>query len=351
MQQIIKSIYDMPAFLGARMDSYNQTKRWAKTIVMKGQPGVGKTAMIDSLPSVSKHYDEVITIRPSQHEATDFALPVYDRDNKTVDMVANAILPSKPRQILFIDEFGQANRGMQKVLMQLGNSNERGIGSHYRLPEDTFVVLATNGIEHGSGVEKTLNAMSDRLSEVEVNADLDRWCVWAIQHNIPTQIVAYLRFNSPAFCQFDRSAKVNPNPRNWDYAGTELGLGYDDKDQFLALSGCVGEEQAVNLTAFLSLWGKLPNVDEIARDPNGAQIPEDDGSMGALYAIAGAIANVADKNNFSQFIQYLKRLDKEFEVFSVQTMTDKQKANGQYEDFVKSTAYVNWCVENQDVIL
>ena len=344
MQTIIKSISDIPAFLANRTPAM-------KVVMMEGEPGVGKTSVMKSFVESSPNYEHLVTLRPSQMEATDFALPVYDRDEKSVKMMANAVLPTAEKTVLFIDEFGQGGRAVQKPLMQLMNSMERGIGSHYRLPDDCLVVAASNGLEHGSGVEKQLVAMSDRLLKVKVAADLDKWCVWAIQNGVPTEIIAYLRFNRSGFCQFDRSKPVNPNPRNWHYAGMELLAGYDEKDRMLSFIGCVGEEQAVNLTAFLGLWGKLPNLDEILRDPKGAPLPEDDGSMGALYAIAGAIANVANRDNFGNVIQYLNRIDKEFEVFSVQTMIDKQRGAGTYEDFVKSSAYINWCVENQDVIL
>jgi hypothetical protein len=185
--------------------------------------------------------------------------------------------------------------------------------------------------------------LANRFLHVEFEVDLEEWVTWALEQNIQTEIIAFLRFRPELIHQFDpqKNEKAFPTPRSWEFVSKMLP--YLAKDiEYEMLRGTVGEGAATELVGFLKVWRNLPNPDIILMNPDQAQVPDDPAT---LYAICGALARKASPQTIQRIIKYANRLPSEFSVLLVR---DSVK---QSPTVVNSRAFIEWASAHSDVLL
>src|SRR5262249_24960878 len=105
--------------------------------------------------------------------------------------LATALNATKPL-VWFLDDFGQGTNAVQASYMQLVLAKR--IGQHVLPPHVTFVI-ATNRRGDKAGVQGVLEPVKTRCATIiAVEPDLDDWCAWAYQHDVPGEVIAFLRF-------------------------------------------------------------------------------------------------------------------------------------------------------------
>jgi hypothetical protein len=250
----------------------------------------------------------------------------------------NKLIQATKPTIAFADDLGQAPNSVQAAFMQLLQG--RRVNGH-KISDHVLFCGATNDTKHMAGVAGMLEPLKSRWDTiVELEASVDDWCVWALDNDIPAELVAFIRFRPALLCDFKptRELKNSPCPRTVTAVGNWLKIGVKDYD---VIAGAAGEGFATELVAFLTMYAQLPNLDTIIMNPDSAPVPQ---GAAAQYAVITGLARKSSPGNAERVFRYIKRLPKEFEVCCVRDIWRILPAVQQ------TRAFVDWAARNGDVL-
>jgi hypothetical protein len=277
-----------------------------RPVLISGAPGIGKSDIV-AQATIDAGADLILS-HPAVADPTDAkGLPWVVDGHATFlpfGEMRQAIDATKPT-VWFLDDLGQATPAVQTSYMQLLLA--RRVNGHV-LPDCVTFVAATNRRTDRAGVSGVLEPVKSRfVSIVELQTDIDEWCRWAIDHDLPPELIAYLRFQPDNLCKFTASADLtnSPVPRTWAHVADILGMGLPIGIQHAAIVGAIGDGAATEFSAFLRLYAELPSVDQILIDPMSVKIPD---RPATLYALSGAVAHKTTTQNFGRVAQFAQRL-------------------------------------------
>lgn len=311
-------------------------------ILITGAPGIGKSDIVANAAAESGA--DLILSHPVVSDPTDAkGLPWIAADKKSATFLPfgemQRAINAKTPTVWFLDDLGQASPAVQASFMQLILA--RRVNGH-ALPDCVTFVAATNRRTDRAGVQGILEPVKSRFASiVELEANLDDWCNWAIGKQLPIEIIAFLRFRPDLLQAFNPSADLvnSPSPRTWHNAAKLLTLKLESSLEFAALKGAVGEGAAAEFTAFLQIYRELPSLDAILLDPGNAAIPQKPAS---LFAVATGLASKANESNFSRIATYAERLTQakhgEFAVLMLRDCLRRAPKLMQTSDFTKLAA-------------
>jgi hypothetical protein len=303
-----------------------------------GPPGIGKSQIVAQV-------------------AADLNLPLIDVravlldpvDLRGVPSVENGVtrwnppifLPTEGEGVLFLDELSQAPDSVQSSLLQLVLDRKLG---EYRMPPGWRILAAGNRVTDGTFSRKISKALGSRFAtHLELAVDLDEWCAWANDNNVPAEIISFLRLRPDLLHHFDPAAQGNsfPCPRVWANVGLFMGkLPHEAELPFFA--GALGFGPAAEFTSFLRIYRDLPDIEAIMLDPDTADVP---GEPSVLYALCGAMSRKVHSGNVSQAFRYMKRLPSEFQVVWLRDAL-------QADPLLATTSeFTGWTRENADLLL
>lgn len=315
-------------------------------VLITGRPGIGKSDIVAQ--AAEEAGADLILSHPAVADPTDAkGLPWVRESAVGKDTgkeatflpfgdLARAVRAKKPT-VWFLDDLGQATAAVQASYMQLLLA--RRVSEHV-LPDCVTFIAATNRRTDRAGVSGILEPVKSRFASiVELEPHIDDWSQWAIDAgDVPTELIAFLRFRPDLLCAFTPSADlVNcPLPRTWRAAGRLLALDLPEAVQHQAVVGAVGEGAAVEFAAFVKLFKELPNIDGILLDPDKGMIPE---KPATLYAVVTALGMKSTAKNFPRIARYADRLVKarhgEFAALLLRDCTRRDPAVMQTSAFVK----------------
>lgn len=175
-------------------------------VLIKGAPGVGKSAIVEQ--AAAEVGADMILSHPAVSDPTDAkGLPWVGKDGESATFLpfgelAQAIKADRPT-VWFLDDLGQAPPAVQASYMQLLLA--RRVNGH-KLPDCVTFVAATNRRTDRAGVSGILEPVKSRFAAiVELEADLDEWCKWAIAQELPPELIAFLRFQPHSLSSFSRA--------------------------------------------------------------------------------------------------------------------------------------------------
>src|SRR5882672_2269079 len=326
------TIQEMIVFLGAAIAA-------RLPVLITGAPGIGKSDLVDQ--SARAAGADMILSHPAVSDPTDAkGLPWVVNGAATFLPFGelHRAIHATQRTVWFLDDLGQATPAVQASFMQLLLA--RRVNGH-ALSEHVTFIAATNRRTDRAGVSGILEPVKSRFAAiVELVPDVDSWCSWALDNDVPPELIAFLRFKPDLLCAFTASNDLvnSPVPRTWSHAAKILNLGLPAGVQHAALAGAVGDAAANELLAFLRLYAQLPSIDQILLTPTTAPIPT---APASLYAVASALAYRANKGNFDRIAQYCQRLMSahgEFAALCVRDCVRRQP------DVTQTTAYVRLAV-------
>ena len=100
---------------------------------------------------------------------------------------------------------------------------------------------------------------------------------------------------------------LSSNTANRLLKGSDL----KDPDLLPLLAGTLSEGVARELILFCKIHESLTKIPDIVANPMGARVPDE---ISVVWAMTGAIAYNANKDNLAALVQYVKRLAVEFQV-------------------------------------
>jgi len=332
-----------PGQLKAVLHSCYKSKNKKVVPFIQGPPGVGKSSGVDEFAREIEAHNE--DCRLSYYGPQDFGYPYLEEQTngtKRMRFSEPAFWPKAGRKtVIKFEEVNTASQSVFKCCQQL--TLDRKINDHV-LPEDTFIVLLGNRPEDRCGVEKIGAALMDRVTIIKVRVDLNEWIHWAQKNDIDPLIIAYIKFAPQNLSTFD-GAKWDgvsnfATPRSWEKASEIIKHATDRHVRHALLEGTLGQGITVEFNAFLDVYEKLPNFDEVLKNPTTALVPQDPSTV---YATCAGLSKKVKPSTVGAFLTYTERMGREFAIFALKTALNFNK------QLAATPAFVTWAAANPEV--
>lgn len=285
--------------------------------------------------------------KDAKGEATSYFTrsPLYPSDD---------YLAKHPRGIFVLDERNAADLLTQKATAPIILSKLFG---HRRLPEGWMVVSCSNRVSDRAGVIRPPMHLTNRECTLQLDVDALSWAVWAEREEIHPMAVAFAK-KMPAAC-FSETVPAGDGPfptaRSFTAAARFLAIkaGKDKNGRVnLALpsdpltqtvvAGHVGDGSAAQMFAFFKLHDKLPDIEDVIKDPLKAKCPE---QLDAAYAAVQLCIHYAKPENVNQLWQYIERLPRELQVSAASSLI--KRSGGA---LINSKALGAWVGKNRALV-
>ncbi|MFM1990254.1 MAG: hypothetical protein RJA99_3211 [Pseudomonadota bacterium] len=307
-----------------------------------GAPGGGKSACArDVVQSLNIDPEKVIEFNASLRDPVDIlGLPSSKGDHS--DWLASkefwTVRRGQGRAALILEELSDGSVAMQNALCRVIYDRHAG---QLPLSDELFIIATGNRTEDKSGANRITSKLANRTRRFEFTENLDDWTEWALDNNLPAELIQFMRFRPGLLSEFDPNRFCNPTPRSWERVAC-IPDSLPEQLYFDNVAGEVGEGAAAEYTGFRRIYRQLPNIDALLLDPKGADVPDD---PAVRFAITGALARKATKDNFDRITTYTARLPKEFDVMTVK---DSIKLCREVQN---TRSFVEWATRNAEVLM
>lgn len=301
-----------------------QTVGSTNTILLRGQPGVGKSSILRTLEKRLPDY-RMCYIDVANLDLGDLAMPVIDRENMTTSYAPNARFGVGRNQtqpvLLMLDELGKASRPVMNMLLPV--ILEHRIGD-VPLPTGSIVFGTTN--LDTDGVGDNIQAIAyNRMTVVPIaNPTAEQWLEWAATNDVSPEVMAFAKQYPHVFDCYDDMDEHTKNPYIFNpltgniksfcsprslAAASNLVKQRDVLGDALlpALIGTVGEAAARDMEALVYLADSLPSFEAIVSNPTTTKVPE---SVGALFIMAFMLAGRVSEDTLTPVITYVNRMER-----------------------------------------
>lgn len=316
-----------------------------KPLIVKGPPGVGKTAIIEGtvedlgLPLIPMYLSTMTRTDTTGH-------PVYDRENQQAKFLPygnlEIMINATEDTVVLFDDFGQAPQSVQAGCMHL--LSERRIGFN-KISDKVHFLLATNDKGQYAGTNGILEPVKSRaVSIVELEADLDSWVHYAMKKGLREEVIGFVRLKPEMLWNFTPTADLvnSPSPRTNEHVSDILNMNLPDKLEQEMIAGAVGQGYAVEFYGFKRLYQNMALPEEILKDPEGFELDMTQPDL--LHAYCTAIAHIANRDNLDAVGLFANRLPPEYG-FKLMEHDIHVK-----ESYRQTKAYINWAIKNQDLL-
>jgi len=279
----------------------------AQTVVMLGQPGIGKTtcarmladqmtvlrraedpdapeAICEVIDSTSRLPEDIQGLPFRDGEATSYCPPEW-----LLPLCQPAVYG-----VLCLDDLPASMPAVQVAMRML--VLERRVGRH-RL-SDGIKILVTGNRRQDKSSAKTLPAhFRNACLFVQIEPDLDEWAAWAAQNDVPGVISAFLRYRPQFHSRLPADADdhgVFATPRTWFMVGRCFEAARKHAMVRDVAAGLVGEGVAAEFAAFVEIAAALPNPRAVLENPKAA-MPNPPKKADQLIAISTALGEITAK--------------------------------------------------------
>lgn len=333
------------------IQSYLSPELRTRALYLEGKSGIGKSESFGQASAyLAEHVDNwqgVIDLRLSQCDQTDLRGVPSVEDGVTKWNRPSFFPEEGTSGIFLLDEFSSASPPLQAVAYQL--VLDRRVGD-YHLPAGWMVAAAGN-TQSDRGVTFNIAApLLNRMNIIKVETVLSDWEVYAAKNGCRPEVMAFVHNRADYLHKFDSKTQGQfPSGRGWMAASRRMSMDFgsignsEEEVHSLrveALAGEVGAEAAADFEAFLRVYGTIPDIDAIEKDPLGAKVPD---ALNQLHCLTMGISTRLSVKNFDAFYKYLKRMPKEHGTLAVKLAYSRDKS------IYKTAGFGEWAVANQDV--
>lgn len=345
------------------------------SVHLVGPPGCGKSDVLkyDIRQVLSERYGEEFGFCGDAEEA--WLLPTLDapdlrgflvptKDPKTGEAASyftrSPLFPSDeylakyPRGIFVIDERNAADLLTQKATAPIVLSRLFG---DRRLPKEWIIVSTSNRTSDRAGVIRPPMHLVNRECTINIDVDAISYAVWAERNGIHPMAIAFAKKMPGAVFSDSVPHTDGPFPTSRSYteaarflaikAGTDkngrpnMALPNDPLTQQV-VAGHVGDGSAAQMFAFFKLHDKLPDIDDIIKDPTKAKCPD---QLDAAYAAVQLCIHFAKADIVDQLWTYCERLPKEVQVSAACSLVKRSGGT-----LINSKKLGQWVAKNRALI-
>jgi len=314
-------------------------------LLIKGAPGTGKSDLVQQ--ACLETDTELIVSHPVVSDPTDFkGLPFPNKEGTAAKFLPfgdllRLIKADRP-MMMFLDDLGQASASVQAAAMQLLLA--RRINGH-KVSDQVIFLAATNRRQDRAAVQGILEPVKSRFASIlELEVNVDDWVDWAIENNMPVELIAFIRFRPNLLHAFKPTSDIinTPNPRTVANVGKMMNAGLPKDTEYEMISGAAGEGFAAEFLGFLKVYRDLPDIEKLIANPEKADVPTEPST---LFAVCGALSDKANKKNFGNIIKFTDRLLGEFQVLLIKDAIKRNKS------LANTTEFSAWAIKHADVVL
>ena len=240
-------------------------------IIVRSAPGCGKSSIVKAVA------DELnigfVDIRLAQLERVDLCgLPSVE--NGITKWNIPDFWPRDPKStgIIFFDEITSAPADMQCAAYSI--ILDRKIpNSNYKLPDGWLIVAAGNRACDRAVVKTLSSALANRFVHFEIEANVQDWIDWAVQHDINPAVTGFVQYRPGYLFTMDKQNLEQgwPSPRSWERVSNMISL-FSDNDELMQkiVFGLIGPAVGVEFLAFYKINKQFDNVLEVLTNPKAA---------------------------------------------------------------------------------
>lgn len=314
--------------------------------MLHGSPAIGKSSIVHQ---IAKQFNlKLIDLRLSQCDPVDAGsgLPfVYEVNGMqragylpfdTFPIEGDPLPEGYGGWLLFLDEFNSAPLAVQAAAYKLVLDRMVGIRHMHK---NVAIVCAGNKETDGAIVQPMSTAMQSRLVHLIVDIKPKDWIDWANSQRFDSRITSYCEWRPDNVYTFDpeHSDMTYGSPRTWEFVNRILKVRADvDMSLMPLIAGCIGRGLAAEFLAFCQVQSQLPKIESIVANPRSAKLPDQED---AQYALTGALASHATMDNCEALLEYIKRMNKEFQVTACRNMVRRSP------ELKTNKSLMNWVTE------
>lgn len=308
-----------------------------QTIIFEGEPGIGKSSMLDMLAKTFPEHQVVYFDVPAM-DVPDFGMFMPDREDGALKFYPNELFgltgkdKNKPKIYMF-DEIGKVQGVMHTMLNRI--MLNRMVGP-YKLHPESRVFCTSNLSTDGVG-DKLQSHTVNRITRAKVRKPMfNEWYDWAISSGkVHAALIAWAKENAwieesytdgkdmrdPAVTDKEREVRqmiFNPATPGMPFVSwrsltacstfVENRDKHSHDDMLAVLAGTVGLAAALSMMSFFKIMDKMVTFDRIVADPTG--VPVVDTGTVPLMQVLNAINRVKTDHELTQFLIYLDRMDR-----------------------------------------
>ena len=320
-----------------------------ETILIRGEPGVGKTAIGEAL-SAQLNMPYVHINVPSKTDTSEFGMFIPNRETGKLEYFTNNHYNWAVPSIFNLDEYLKGMNAVKTMLHSLAEFPRR-IGDMIIHP-DSIVLMTANLASDGVGDVMAAHSQN-RVCEVYMGKpQAEPWVQHASTRGVNPIVLAWVTREPQVLASYmDDGQQDNPYIFNPKRASSSVNKAYVSPRSLFKASGTVTKYQAGKLTehqmmaalqgqiggaamrqlaAFIAVANQIPTPREIIDNPMGAAVPTAPGAtvMVTLGAIQWLTSVATDKTQFDnlsgadvmgRWFQYMQRLEKELQAMFVIT--------------------------------
>lgn len=230
--------------------------------------------------------------------------------------------PGKDGWLIMFDELPSALPAIQaaayKILL------DRQVGQH-KLHNNVLMMAAGNKETDNAVAYSISTALQSRLVHANLESSFNDWMEWADKNNVNTMVKFFLKFKPDLLHNFkpDHTDSTYGCPRTWVMFSNlmDLNINLDTNTGMALAAGTIGQGAAREFYAWYQNFTKIPKIADIIANPGGIPVPTE---MGIKFAMVGALSNAMDTSNASALLQYLGRMELEFNVIAMREAIRKE---------------------------
>ena len=344
-----------------------------RTIILRGEPGIGKSWVLKTLGKQMPTHRTVYIDCQLLLDQGDFFYPhieVTEAGGKVAKRVAleDFDFSDGTPLIVMLDEIGKSNKSVMNVLLTL--MYDRRIGNNH-LPEGSIVFGTTNMTSDGVGDFIAAHARSRAVIttvkkphagfNADGSVDADAWGYFALNNDIDPAITAWVKMNPNCLESYldhtggekwDNPYAFHPTqgaesyvcPRSL-HASSDIVKQRDVLGHELTLSllaGAAGESFARSFSAFLMIQNKVATADAIAAAPESAVVPDAGDGVALCVTVLNLVSYTTTKS-IDALVTYMKRLPSEYQALFARSLM----ANESKKDVaIKCEEFRKWSLAN-----
>lgn len=272
-------------------------------VMLQSSPGFGKTSIwfssANEVHQLAKSKAKPIIFHPAVSDPTHFkGLPAlvdgqatflpYDNLRKLMDV--------QEKTCVMFDDLGQASASVQAAVMQLLLAREiDGV----KISDHICFTTATNLRGDKAGVKQMLTPLLSRMILLKLEVDSEDWIDWAIDNDMPSELISFIRFRPKLLNTFDPKQSDSDGFTNFACPRTIATLGWLLKNGLNSrelIEGTVGQVFSLEFNAFLDLIKQVGDAPQKICSGENFDLGELKFETGVCFALACALSKQSDKH-------------------------------------------------------